>query len=57
VWLRDEGNGHIQVLVEIDGQWRVAIKEYTGPMEGTFSHIAEGNGKDKWPIDEVTKGV
>jgi hypothetical protein len=49
VWLRDDGNGQASVLLEIDGVWRVAIKEWIGHTSDTFGHIAEGNGMDKWP--------
>jgi len=55
VWLRDAGNGSAEVLVEIDGKWRVAICEFIGKTDNTFSHIAEGNGEYKWPEDALTK--
>jgi hypothetical protein len=53
VWLRDRGKGYAEVLVEIDGVWRVAIRTYIGKCENTFGHIAEGNGQENWPVDPL----
>ena len=50
VWLRTTGgenSGDVEVLVEIDGKWRLAIRDSTF---GEISHIAEGNGVYKWPL-------
>jgi len=50
VWSRRRGD-QVETLVEIAGQWHVAIRER---HDGAFSHIAEGNGADTWPVDPVT---
>jgi len=53
IWLRSMGgehNGRVEVLVEIDGKWRKAIVE---SINGSFSHIAEGNGVDSWKDDNL----
>lgn len=50
VWLRHIGN-EAQVLVEIDGQWRLIISEYD---EGPYSHIAEARGFRTRPLDRIT---
>lgn len=49
VWLR-KIEGQVQVLCEMGGVWRLAIEEHE---EGPFSHIAEGNGAYKWPVDTL----
>lgn len=51
VWLRRMADT-VQLLVERDGRWYLAIEE---SIEGNFSHIAEGNGADRWPLDPVTE--
>jgi hypothetical protein len=52
VQLRREGE-ELQVLVETDGVWRLAIW-HPWPSDGTglISHIAEACGKFAWPIVE-----
>lgn len=40
VWLRKVGS-NVQVLVEVDGFWRLAIEE---PDDGNYSHIVEPAG-------------
>ena len=50
VWLRRSGD-KVQVLVECEGGWVLAIEEYA---DANFSHIAEGNGAYRWPPDPVT---
>ena len=50
VWLRHIGK-HVEVLVEINGVWRQAIREY---HDSVFSHIAEGAGSHRWPTDPDT---
>lgn len=47
IWLRRISETHCEVLVEIDGKWHKAITEV---IDSPFSHIAEGNGKNDWPI-------
>jgi hypothetical protein len=55
VWLRI-GSGMARVLLEIDGQWRIAIVEHVADNESISSHIAEPAGADDWPFDPVTEG-
>ena len=50
VWLRRIGST-VQVLVEGERGWVLAIEEHA---EANFSHIAEGNGAYRWPLDPVT---
>lgn len=57
VWIRDAGNGYAEVLVEIRGEWFVAIREFVGKCDCTYSHIAEGNGMAEWLRDEVVSDV
>lgn len=52
VWLRSVDRDHVQVLVETDGFWRLAIEERHGP-DNPVGHIAEANGADKWPVDPL----
>lgn len=52
VWLRRIGD-EAQVLLEIDGQWRLVIQEY---WDGSYSHIAEAVSPNRWPPDPVTNG-
>jgi len=47
VWLRRMGTD-AQVLVEIDGEWKLAAHDYFG---SNFSHIAEALGSKHWPVD------
>lgn len=52
VWLRRSGDT-VEVLVEIEArEWRLAITEH---IEGPFSHIAEGNGAKRWPLDDLAE--
>lgn len=54
IWLRSIG-AEVEVLVEINGEWKVAIKTSSDPLaQGVISHIAEPAGQDRWPKDEVT---
>lgn len=45
VWLRRIGD-YAEVLVEIDGDWRLAIVER---LDGFFSHIIEPSGMQSAP--------
>lgn len=49
IWLRrmDE---EVQVLAEIDGEWKLVIEEH---HEGMFSHIVEEAGMAKAPVDDL----
>lgn len=49
VWCRRDGD-YVETLVEVDGEWKLAIREH---LDGQFSHIAEGNGADKWQSDRL----
>jgi len=55
VQLRRQGD-ELQVLVETDGVWRLAITR-PWPADGTglISHIAEADGKFRWPAVHVTE--
>jgi len=48
VWSRRIGD-YVETLVETNGEWKLAIREH---IDGSFSHIAEGNGADKWKSDD-----
>lgn len=50
IWLRRIGD-KVQVLVEIEKVWRLAIEE----CDGSFSHIAEHTNPERWPVDTVTE--
>jgi len=52
VWLRHLGD-QAQVLVEVNGQWRLIIEEF---HEGPFSHIAEARSFRARPVDPVSGG-
>lgn len=52
IWLRRVGD-RVEVLAEVNGQWRVAISEHA---EGAFSHIAEIGGMAAWPVDALAAG-
>mgnify|MGYP001606154370 CR=1 FL=1 len=52
VWLRRIGD-HAQLLVEVRGKWKIAIREH---IDGNFSHIAEALGEEKWIADEDDDG-
>lgn len=51
IWLRGSGENKVQVLVEINDKWHIAIEEH---IDTTFSnvipvsYIAEGNGRSHW---------
>jgi hypothetical protein len=49
VWLRRRGDD-AEVLVEVDGVWRLVIAEY---YDGAFSHITEQSGIRKAPADPL----
>ncbi|MEW6737503.1 MAG: hypothetical protein AB1489_39845 [Acidobacteriota bacterium] len=46
IWLLRRGKD-AQVLVEINGEWRLAISEL---YDSNFSHIAEPIGSGNWPV-------
>lgn len=48
IWLRRMGED-VQVLAEIDGEWKLVITE---AHDGMFSHIVEEAGMAKAPPDE-----
>ena len=50
LWLRRSPDDYAEVLVEIDGKWRLAISEQA---DGLFSHIAEARGHYLWPPDPL----
>lgn len=43
VWLQSHGD-HLEVLVEIDGVWRVVISQYAPIGENTISHAVSPLG-------------
>ncbi len=49
IWSRRIGDT-VETLAEVDGEWRIVCREN---VNGAFSHIAEGNGADKWPLDRL----
>ncbi len=56
VWLRTVGS-QAQVLIQIDGQWRLVIGETIFTTDGKIapvSHIVEPSGVMASPADEVT---
>lgn len=53
LWLRRMGDD-VEVLVEIDGVWRLAITE---PLDANFSHIAETGGLRLAPVDLLAAEV
>jgi hypothetical protein len=55
IWLRkspDHYDGRVEVLAEVDGQWRKAI-EYPNPHDGPISHIVEPAGIRNAPPDDL----
>jgi hypothetical protein len=52
VWLRtkvnDAGENENEVLVEVEGVWRLVISE---PVDGVASAIVESSGIEKAPVD------
>lgn len=52
VWLRtkvnDAGENENEVLVEVEGVWRLVISE---PVDGIASHIVEASGIEQAPVD------
>ena len=52
VWLR-VFNGDVRVLLEVEGEFRLAIHDFHGDRESIISHIAEANGYYKWPPDDI----
>jgi hypothetical protein len=54
VWLRSIGSDlgmNLEVLVEIDGKWRLVIEELA---DGNISHIVEEAGMANAPADTIT---
>jgi hypothetical protein len=52
IWLRlNDDDNRIEVLAEVDGDWRLVITEYNG---GLFSHIVEPLGIRSAPYDSWT---
>ena len=51
VWLRRIGD-HAEVLVEVDGRWRLVITELT---DGYYSHIAETAAILQAPFDPLER--
>lgn len=49
VWTRRSGD-YVETLVEVDGEWKLVSREH---VEGSFSHIAEGNGAENWKDDPL----
>jgi len=49
IWVRSMGK-YIEVLAEIDGEWRVVIREFAPLDEMTISHIVEPSGMKKAPV-------
>lgn len=61
IWLRprlpskDEKYGRVEVLVEVDGKWRVVCSEQLMDGDKTIiSHIAESGGIKNSELDTVT---
>ena len=52
IWLRGCGPEHVEVLAEVDGEWRVVIpSQHIQPGEAqTLSHIVEPGGIEKAPL-------
>jgi hypothetical protein len=53
IWLRGCGPEHVEVLAEVDGEWRVVIPSEhieAGHQVQTVSHIAEPSGIAKAPV-------
>lgn len=56
VWLRTT-NSRVQVLVEIDKQWRLCQNDFISYDDGKYSpcsHIYEANGIRNAPIDALS---
>lgn len=49
VWLRRNAE-HVEVLLEIDGKWWLAIQENA---DANFSWIAEARGVSRWKRDPL----
>jgi hypothetical protein len=49
IWLRHIGK-EAQVLAEIDGQWRIIIREFA---DNSYSWIAEARAAHLWPLDDL----
>lgn len=55
IWLRkspDHYAGRIEVLAEVDGEWRQVIA-YPNPHDGPISHIVEPAGIRSAPPDDL----
>lgn len=48
IWLRSNGDW-MEVLAEIDGQWRIVIRTYAPLNEMSVSHIVEPSGMANAP--------
>jgi hypothetical protein len=58
IWLRGAGTDHVQVLAEVDGEWRVVIPPERIHADGTIqtiSHIVEPDGIAKAPVAQDIK--
>lgn len=51
IWLRTVGD-YIEVMAEVDGTWRVVIREYAPLREQTISHCAHPDRMRTAPIWE-----
>lgn len=58
VWLRASDGGKVQVLVEVEGEWRLVIEDqkvqYEDGLPFVCSHIAEARGFADKPLDPIT---
>jgi hypothetical protein len=53
VWLRKIGSS-VQVLVEVDGEWRLVAEELN---DGNYSTIVEPSGVRSSPVDDKTARI
>lgn len=53
IWLRTLSNHTIEVLAEVNGEWRVVVTEHVADVGGAISHIAEALGSPNWPRDRL----
>jgi hypothetical protein len=51
LWVRSKGDSQVEVLVEIDNEWRLLTTETIG--DGVVSHIFEPNGIIECPKDRL----
>lgn len=52
VWLRG-GPGKLEVLCQIEGDWRIAIEVPAPPGVEAITKVAQAEGKFLWPCDPV----